>query len=405
MNVYTSTGYHPDKIETYDQKVLAQKGYMQSPNDWKNVEITGYAKLNSYDSNAYFSWYARSGRHTHNTAPNGENQECEGTGVKPRIYFNGNTASVKEIWHNDGYAVTNRITGSTEPLQGRWMGIKTVIYDVKMPDGTTAVKQELWIDEKNDKASWHKVNEYLDKGGWQAHSNICGGTLDQKILWGGPMITFRWDKATDVDFKNLSVREIQPPVASKTTQPPSDNTATTTTTARIKTGDSRYDQFDSLILTSTKKYGMSSDPMMIKAMIMQESSFDQYSISSDSPCGVPNGWSNIESKSFGLMQVTPACGEGEEGGGGRPNLTRDSSSPAWATSWFNPTYNIDQGVKEYMKVMQYLKNKFGGCGESQYIKMALGGYNSGSDSIFGCTSWSNRAGTYINNVLEHYGTF
>ncbi len=104
------------------------------------------------------------------------------------------------------------------------------------------------------------------------------------------------------------------------------------------------------------------------------------------------------------MQVTPACGECEEGGG-RTNITRDSSSPAWATSWFNPTYNIDQGVKEYMKVMQYLKNKFGGCGENQYIKMALGGYNSGSDSIFGCTSWSNRAGTYINNVLEHYRTF
>ena len=212
-----------------------------------------------------------------------------------------------------------------------------------------------------------------------------------------------WHGEKESSYRN---GEISTKSSDTITEPPSDNTATTTTTtARIKTGDSRYDQFDSLILTSTKKYGMSSDPMMIKAMIMQESSFDQYSISSDSPCGVPNGWSNIESKSFGLMQVTPACGEGEEGGGGRPNLTRDSSSPAWATSWFNPTYNIDQGVKEYMKVMQYLKNKFGGCGESQYIKMALGGYNSGSDSIFGCTSWSNRAGTYINNVLEHYRTF
>ncbi|MEW6604079.1 MAG: discoidin domain-containing protein, partial [Thermoproteota archaeon] len=136
MNVFTKSGYDPDSIDTYDQKVLAKRGYMQDPNDWKNVEITGYVKLNDFDSNGYFSWYARSGRHTHDEAPNGENQECEGTGVKPRIYYNGNTASVKELWHNEGYAVTNRIDGSTDDLEGRWIGIKTVIYNVKMPDGS-----------------------------------------------------------------------------------------------------------------------------------------------------------------------------------------------------------------------------------------------------------------------------
>jgi hypothetical protein len=211
MNVFTKSGYDADEIDTYNQKVLATKGYMQDANDWKNVEMTGYVKLNDFDSNAYFSWYARSGRHTHDEAPNGENQECEGTGVKPRIYYNGNTASVKELWHNEGYAVTNRIDGSTDDLEGRWIGIKTVIYNVKMSDGSTAVKQELWVDEKNDKTSWRKVNEHLDKGGFEADSNKCGGTLDQKVVWGGPVATFRWDKATDVDFKWFSIREISPP--------------------------------------------------------------------------------------------------------------------------------------------------------------------------------------------------
>ncbi|MDF2737836.1 MAG: type protein, partial [Nitrososphaeraceae archaeon] len=33
---------------------------------------------------------------------------------------------------------------------------------------------------------------------------------DQLITWGGPIATFRWDKADDVDFKSFSVREIQP---------------------------------------------------------------------------------------------------------------------------------------------------------------------------------------------------
>ena len=40
----------------------------------------------------------------------------------------------------------------------------------------------------------------------------CDGKRDQKITWGGPIATFRWDRADDVDFKNFSVREIQPPI-------------------------------------------------------------------------------------------------------------------------------------------------------------------------------------------------
>src|SRR5690606_37804571 len=107
--------------------------------------------------------------------------------------------------------VTNRIAGSTDGVGGRWIGIKTGIYDVKLPDGSTAVKQELWVDEKNDRTSWRKVNEYLDRGGWRADSNICGGSKDQVILWGGPVATFRWDNASDVDFKWFSIREINPP--------------------------------------------------------------------------------------------------------------------------------------------------------------------------------------------------
>ena len=33
---------------------------------------------------------------------------------------------------------------------------------------------------------------------------------DQIITWGDPIATFRWDDARDVDFKFLSVREIDP---------------------------------------------------------------------------------------------------------------------------------------------------------------------------------------------------
>ena len=50
LQVFTSSGYHQGSITTYNQQQLAAKGYMQSPNDWKNVEMTGYLKVNSFTS-------------------------------------------------------------------------------------------------------------------------------------------------------------------------------------------------------------------------------------------------------------------------------------------------------------------------------------------------------------------
>jgi hypothetical protein len=55
FNVLTSSGYHHELINTLDQQELGAKGYMQSPNDWKNVEITGYLKLNSQGGDVRFS--------------------------------------------------------------------------------------------------------------------------------------------------------------------------------------------------------------------------------------------------------------------------------------------------------------------------------------------------------------
>ena len=64
MNVMTFDGYNKSKIETFDHSELAEKGYMQSINDWKNIEMTGYIKLNKFDTdkeNGEFQWYSRGG--------------------------------------------------------------------------------------------------------------------------------------------------------------------------------------------------------------------------------------------------------------------------------------------------------------------------------------------------------
>jgi peptidoglycan/xylan/chitin deacetylase (PgdA/CDA1 family) len=168
----------------------------------------------------------------------------------------------------------------------------------------------------------------------------------------------------------------------------------------ISTGNPTYDQFDSYIINASNLYGI-PDKLMVKSMIMQESHFDNFLISWDSPCGVPNGWTEQESKSFGLTQVTPACGEV---GGTRPNLTTDANSPNWATSLFNPEFNINQGVTELSENLSLMKNRFPECTNEQHMLMALGAYNSGENAIQGCNSWNERANNYINSVTERYRT-
>jgi hypothetical protein len=77
-------------------------------------------------------------------------------------------------------------------------------------NGQTAVKIELWVDPNNNN-DWQKVYDFIDLGGWGSDGEECNGEPDQIISWGGPIATFRWDRADSIDTKNLSVREIAPP--------------------------------------------------------------------------------------------------------------------------------------------------------------------------------------------------
>jgi hypothetical protein len=78
-------------------------------------------------------------------------------------------------------------------------------------NGETVIKMEIWVDKNEDgkqDGPWVKVDENIDSRGWGDSDEECGGEPDQIITWGGPIATFRWDGASDVDF---SVMEIQPP--------------------------------------------------------------------------------------------------------------------------------------------------------------------------------------------------
>ena len=200
MHVYTSTGYDTAAIATYDREALASSGFMLAPNDWKNVEMTGYVRVNSggkRDEN--LSWQARGGEHT-------DGQPCEGSAYHGALHYDGRVRWQKESWHVS-YDQTPYQTGTTA-LKGRWVGFKSIMKNTTY-NGKPAVKLEMWLDENADKVTWKKVYDTMDYGQLGGDTKYCGGAVTgMPFTWGGPIATFRWDSASDVDFKWLSVREI-----------------------------------------------------------------------------------------------------------------------------------------------------------------------------------------------------
>jgi hypothetical protein len=204
---------------------------------WKNVEITGYAKvIDSISSSAFASasannnsrpddsnreeeekdfvsdldWRARGARHNHE-------HPCDGTSYAGTIDIDGNVRWKKEIWHTGGYTDARAVEKVTDSIISRWIGWKVVMYNINNNNNnSTAVKLESYLDDKNNN-KWRKVTDLVDDGGWYANSSDkefysanCDRPKDYIITNGGPIVTFRSDN-TIWDFKNLSVREISPP--------------------------------------------------------------------------------------------------------------------------------------------------------------------------------------------------
>jgi hypothetical protein len=179
--------------------------------NWKNVEITGYAKVDSIvvpfngTPNDDLTWYARGGKHN-------PHMPCEGTAYMSGIYVDGHVGWKKEIWFTGGYTTERAHAKVTDSLIGRWIGWKAIIYNIQ---NDTAVKLESYLDSTGTN-DWIKVADVVDNGGWYAktsdslfYSAECDKPKDYIITKGGPIATFRSDDLV-WDFKDLSVREIQP---------------------------------------------------------------------------------------------------------------------------------------------------------------------------------------------------
>jgi hypothetical protein len=221
LQIFTSTGFQENQIKTLNQVQLAAQGYMLRPNDWKNVEITGYLKPNHFSTSttngaAHIEYVARGARNTNDQyLVGGYPAMCEATTYHSNTYMTGRVKFEKDLMHTAGYTANSQdpqISNAVNMAIGKWVGIKAVYYN--FPNGT--VKLEQWVDDSTDNINtpgnkWHKVLDFTDHGQWGGGQPNCGGTPSTIITWGGPIALFRWDNIDNMDFKDFSIRELQPP--------------------------------------------------------------------------------------------------------------------------------------------------------------------------------------------------
>jgi hypothetical protein len=163
--------------------------------EWKNVEMTGYFKLQA--GNDQFTLIGRQGP-TYN-----DDGGCGAYGYYGLLSANGDAYFKKKLWHHGGYTDRTAVEGNVvNNLDDRWVGIKLVVYD--LDDGD--VKLELWVDDGDETNNWKKVTEYVDDGQWKVAGGDCDRDSDD-IIDDGSRGGFRVDDS-EFEFKKLSIREI-----------------------------------------------------------------------------------------------------------------------------------------------------------------------------------------------------
>ncbi len=166
-------------------------------NKWKNVEMTGYFKLEQ--GNDQFTLVARQGP-SYN-----DDGGCDAYGYYGMLSAEGDAYFKKKLFHHGGgYSDRTAVEeGVVDNLDNRWIGIKLITYDLPNDD----VKLELWVDDGNQQNNWKKATEYVDDGDWEVSGSDCDRS-DDDLIEEGTRGGFRVDDS-EFEFKNLSIREIK----------------------------------------------------------------------------------------------------------------------------------------------------------------------------------------------------
>ena len=203
--VYTTDYAAEPDIKESDHSMFAKNGHIFDSTDWTNVEVTTYIKINDISNeNQYFAINTRGLKHNDKIS-----MGCLGTSYRNQLSYDGNLQFRKEQWHPFFVSSDFSNIGS---IIGEWVGLKFIVYNMEDATGKQVVKMETYVDKSGKGNIWVKIDERIDDGNWGDAGQKCGGSPDQIITWGAPAINFLFRGIPDVDIKNFSVREIQPPV-------------------------------------------------------------------------------------------------------------------------------------------------------------------------------------------------
>src|ERR687892_1546446 len=171
--------------------------HADSPDDeWKNVEMTGYFRLQ--EGNDEFTIIARQGP-TYN-----DDGGCGAYGYYGMLSADGDAFFKKKLFHHGGYSDRTAVEENVvDDLEDRWVGIKLVVYDLNDDE----VELELWVDDGDEENNWKKATEYVDDGDWEVSGSDCDRS-DDDIIEDGTRGGFRVDDS-EFEFKDLSIREIE----------------------------------------------------------------------------------------------------------------------------------------------------------------------------------------------------
>lgn len=206
--VETSTGYALKSLpQRINHKEIASKGFMYKDNDWEQVEITTYFNVVQADDDLTITLFARGAEFT-TPMP-----WCPGSAYKLEIRKDGKFRFVKQQYFLQATPWSQGwvdVPDLFDPLSlNGWFGVKFAVYNKDIGNGKQGVKLEFYLDPGSTNA-FLKVAEYTDAGGWGGSDAACGGSADQIITWGGPLIGYSWDSAQNLRFRLMSVRTINP---------------------------------------------------------------------------------------------------------------------------------------------------------------------------------------------------
>lgn len=212
-----------------DQGKMLTSGFMETSKDWRNFEISGeWRGKGSGDS---LTLYGR-GEYHYSSSSSADCDSCKGSSVKANINLtNPQVRFAFETWHvNYNHTLytdvpSTVLAGYNDNLYDQWFRFIFCVYNI---ESNSKVVCELYL-AKGLTNEFYLVKKIVVPGAvdWASGydgAKACGCPTDTTpILWGGPIVSFRWDDMNDssaVKWRKLSIREIDINGSFTSTPPP-----------------------------------------------------------------------------------------------------------------------------------------------------------------------------------------